>query len=327
MKLQILVPQYNEPDFIVKRLLDSIAIQQSVNLNDIGVIICNDGSDTYLGNELINAYPFDIEYHLEPHRGVSGTRNACLDYAKADYVMFCDADDMFFNVCGLYLIINEIDNGGFDSLTSIFVEEIKILGTDKYAYIQHPNDSTFVHGKVHRRKYLIDNNIKWNESLTIHEDSYFNCLCRALSNNVKYCPNAFYLWKWRDNSVCRRDPKYILKTYKNLLDSNNALIKQFIDRGLETEAMFYVGNMVYEAYYTMNKDEWLSQENQDYRIQTERKFRGCYLMHKELFNKIPEDMRKRIIVSLRGRKFEEGMMFESITFNDWIKHIENDLKE
>ena len=48
-------------------------------------------------------------------------------------------------------------------------------------------DSTFVHGKVHRRQYLIDKEIRWNDALTIHEDSYFNILCQNLSTNIKYC--------------------------------------------------------------------------------------------------------------------------------------------
>ena len=43
--LEILVPQYKETDDVVKPLLDSIAIQQNVDFDDIGVIICNDGSD------------------------------------------------------------------------------------------------------------------------------------------------------------------------------------------------------------------------------------------------------------------------------------------
>ena len=89
MKLQILVPQYKETDEIVKPLLDSIAIQQNVDFDEIEVIICNDGTDVHLSQELLNGYPFEIKYHLEPHRGVSGTRNACLDYATAEYVMFC----------------------------------------------------------------------------------------------------------------------------------------------------------------------------------------------------------------------------------------------
>ena len=92
MKLQILVPQYKETDEVIKPLLDSIAIQQNVPFDEIGVIICNDGSDVFLSNELLSSYPFCIKYYKELHRGVSATRNACLDYSSADYVMFCDAD-------------------------------------------------------------------------------------------------------------------------------------------------------------------------------------------------------------------------------------------
>ena len=49
MKLQILVPQYKETDEIIKPLLDSIEVQQNVDLaNDVGVIIVNDGTDVHL---------------------------------------------------------------------------------------------------------------------------------------------------------------------------------------------------------------------------------------------------------------------------------------
>ena len=85
MKLQILIPQYKETEEVVKPLLDSIALQQSVDFNEIGVIICNDGSDVILSKDFLNSYPFKIEYHMCEHRGVSATRNACLDRATAEY--------------------------------------------------------------------------------------------------------------------------------------------------------------------------------------------------------------------------------------------------
>ena len=132
MKLQILVPQYKETDEIIKPLLDSIAIQQNVDFNEIGVIIVNDGSDVHLTDELLNSYPFKIEYYLEEHRGVSGTRNSCLDHAEADYVMFCDADDMFYNACGLWIIFRETEiDKGFDSLVSVFIEESRLPETNE----------------------------------------------------------------------------------------------------------------------------------------------------------------------------------------------------
>ena len=320
MKLQILVPQYEETDEVIKPLLDSIAIQQNVDFNEVGVVICNDGSDIHLSEEFLASYPFKVEYHLEPHRGVSATRNACLDYSTADYVMFCDADDMFHNACGLWILFREMKEG-FDSLVSVFVEESRLPGTDEPMYINHDMDSTFVHGKVHRRGYLLDNNIRFNDRLTIHEDSYFNILCQNLSQNVKYCPTPFYLWKWRADSVCRHDPKYILKTYRNMLDSNDALVDQFLDRGVKDKAAFYTVFMVMDAYYTMNKPEWINQENREYRDSTERRFAEYYRKHKDLWDGVSVADKMQISNGVRGRSVAEGMQMESVTLDDWLRSL------
>ena len=323
MKLQILVPQYHETDEVIKPLLDSIAIQQNVDLkNDVGVIICNDGSETYLTKKFLNSYPFKVEYHKEPHRGVSGTRNACLDYATADYVMFCDADDMFCHVCGLWMMFREMDMpGGFDTMVSVFMEETRTPDRKEIMYINREMDSTFVHGKIHRRQYLIDKDIRWNEKLTIHEDSYFNILAQNLTTNGKFCPTPFYLWKWRDDSVCRHDPKYILKTYSNMLDSNDALIDEFLSRAVSDKAMFYTVFMIFDAYYTMNKPEWIDQENQEYRHKTERRFAEYFRKHEDLWNSIPINDKMVISNQVRSRSVMEGMRMEAITIDQWLKHV------
>lgn len=322
MKLQILIPQYKETEDIIKPLLDSIEIQQNVNLaNDVGVIIVNDGTDVHLSKEFLEKYSYQIEYYLDEHKGVSATRNACLDRATADYVMFCDADDMFYNACGLYIIFREFDSG-FDSFASVFIEETRDPITKQPVYINHDMDSTFVHGKVHRRQFLIDNNIRWNDNLTIHEDSYFNCLCQRLAKQLKHCPSPFYLWRWRDASVCRHDPKYILKTYNNMLDSNTALIEQFLSRNRKEDAMFYATSMIYDAYFTMNKDEWLNQENKEYRHATERRFKEYWFKYKQLHDETPLQLKNQVIMTLKNRMYMEGMILESLTFNEWIKQVE-----
>lgn len=323
MRLQILVPQYNETEQVIKPLLDSIEVQQNVDLaNDVGVIIVNDGTDVHLSREFLDRYSFRIDYYLHEHKGVSATRNACLDYAKADYVMFCDADDMFYNACGLYIVFREIENGGFDSLVSAFVEESREPNTRTPVYINHDMDSTFVHGKIHSRKFLLDNNIRWNDALTIHEDSYFNCLCQRLAKELKYSQTPFYLWRWRDESVCRHDPKYILKTYNNMLDSNDALIEQFVNRNRIQDAQFFAVNMIYDAYFTMNKQEWLNQQNSEYRLATERRFKSYWMKYKYLHDGIPNDAKTQIIMSIKGRMYAEGVVLETITFNEWIQQVE-----
>lgn len=322
MKLQILIPQYKETEQVIRPLLDSIEIQQNVDLkNDVGVIIVNDGTDVHLSDSFLNNYTFKIDYYLNEHKGVSATRNACLDYATADYVMFCDADDMFYNACGLWIVFREMAGKGFESLVSAFIEESRIPETKDIIYINHDMDSTFVHGKIHNRQFLIDNNIRWNDSLTIHEDSYFNCLVQKTAKELKYCPTPFYLWRWRDDSVCRHDPKYILKTYNNMLDSSTALIKQFLQRDRKEDAQFYATSMIFDAYFTMNKKEWIDQENKEYRYNTEKRFKDFYVEFKELYDSIKEDTKAQIIMGIKNRMFTEGLLMESITFEDWIKHI------
>lgn len=344
MKLDILVPHYHEKADVIKPLLDSIAVQQNVDFDNVGVIICHDGKQNdecngihnatpaadespefeFYGGEysLFNSYPFTITQIHQEHKGVSAARNSCLDASKADYVMFCDIDDMFLNVCGLWVIFREMGSGGFDTLVSCFVEESRNPATKEVVYINHEMDSTFVHGKVHRRQYLIEKAIRWNENLTIHEDSFFNIQCQNLTQSVKYCQQPFYLWKWRDDSVCRHDPRYILKTYKNMLDSNDALIDEFIKRGVQDKAMFYTAFMIFDAYYTMNKPDWVNQENKGYRDSTELRFAAYFKKHKSIWLMVSPQDKMMISNTVRGRSVKEGMLMEAITIDQWLKHIE-----
>ena len=323
-KLDILIPQHNEGESDVAPLLNSIALQQNVDFNKIGVIICNDGSDIILSDDFIKSYPFNIQYYKEPHKGVSATRNFLLDKSDAEYVMFCDADDMFYNACGMWILFREFELDDFDTLISVFIEESRDI-SGNIMYINHDIDSTFVHGKIHRKKYLVDKNIRFNDSLTIHEDSYFTILTQNCtdSNRIKYCPTPFYLWKWRDNSVCRHDKKYILKTYTNMIDSNDALIDEFIKRGMVEKANMYVGVMILDTYYTFNKEEWINQENIDYRNKTEKHFSNYYKKRKEMWNKLSNMEKMHLSNGIRQRSVNEGMMMENITLDDWLKKIEN----
>lgn len=321
MKLQLLIPQYKETNEIIKPLLDSIALQQRVDFENIGAVICNDGSDVFLPDDFLNAYPFEIQYHKEPHRGVSGTRNVCLDYAEAEYVMFCDADDMFFNMCGIWIILKAIEDGGFDCLISCFLEERKKGAENTFGFITHSIDSTFVHGKVFRRDYLIEKNIRFDPKLTIHEDSYFNILAQNCTKDIKKCETPLYLWRWRQESVCRHDEKYILRTFNNLLDSNDALIDEFLRRGMRDKAEAYSVMMILDSYYTMNKPQWLDQENAECRVAVEKRFKDYYLKHRQLWEEMPTEKRMILSNNVRTRQINEGMLMEKKTISQWLEEI------
>lgn len=323
MKLQILVTQYKEKKDVISNLLDSIAMQQGIDFNEIGVIIVNDGyPKSKLTDKFLKSYPFHIDYYLEEHRGVSGARNSALDHSTSDYVCFCDADDMFFSMVGLNVMMDEMDKG-FDSLTTKFYEEIHQDG--KMWFVEHVHDRTFVHGKFHRRQYLIDENIRFDDSLTVHEDSYFNMLATNAAKDgsrIKYSDVPIYLWKWRDDSVCRHDPLYLQKTYPNYLDSLTALIGQLDQRKLESQRNLVLCQSIFDTYYLMNTPKWLTQDNQEYRMNTEKRFRDFYAQFHGIWMSIDNSFKMSVSNAVRTSKVKSGMEMEKLTFDQWIYYIQ-----
>lgn len=324
-KLDILVPQYNEDEKDIKFLLDSIAIQQAVDLDDVGVIIVNDGNpEHYLSDEFLKKYPFDIKYIKAEHQGVSATRQRALDESRADYVMFCDADDGFCSAMGLYVIFNEFERG-FDGLISVFLEEYRDKNSGKTVYINHQLDSTFVHGKVYRRGYLLEKDIKWNPNLQIHEDSWFQIQAQKFTDpeRIKFCPQPFYVWRWRDESVCRRSPTYLQETYVDMVKNLTNLVPLFLDRGYRKEAKELFVFSVIDAYYSLNKKEWIDKANKQFRDMTEEKFYEYFKKFKYLYDETDEQQRLMIQAGVRQRMFQEGLGFEQMTFEQWMTHLKD----
>lgn len=321
MKLQLLIPQYNETEDIICNMLDSLEIQQGIDFNEFEVLIGNDGSDVRLSEEFLSKYYFSVQYFVFEHTSPAGTRQRLLDKATADYVMFCDADDMFLTVLGIYTIFTYIRKG-FDAFITDFVEEVKDTKTGEFSYFTHYADDKFVHGKVYRRRHLLDNNIVWHEDVRYHEDGAYNLLAIETAKSKEFCKIPMYLWRWRDSSICRTDPLYVLKTYTHMIRSNAHLVKDFIARNMYDRAKYHTGVFIYNTYYMLNKPTWLDPMNAKYRYETEKCFKEYYKTHKELFEHISSEMRNRIIVGIKRRVMDEGIGLEKFTFDEWIDHIE-----
>ena len=58
----------------------------------------------------------------------------------------------------------------------------------------------------------------------------------------------------------------------------------------------------------MNKDEWLNQENHEYRIATEHRFKDYRIKHKDLHDSIPKDVKAQIIMSIKNSIYGEGII-------------------
>ena len=283
MKLQILVPQYLESEEIFKPLLDSIKIQQNIDMNEIGMIICNDGTNIILSQDFLDSYPFKIEYHFCPRRGVSATRNSCFQYATADYVMYCDDDDMFYSVCALWYIFEAMKEN-FDIFDCTFIEEVHSEDKQYIIYSPHIRDRMGLHGKVYRRQYLIDNNVKFNEKINLHEDSYFNTLAYLFTTNIYHYDEPLYLWKWRDDSTCRLHPKFYMTTYDTLVWGHDELYQELMNRNMRVQATACLLFNIYDNYTLLHQTEWCLEENKEYREWAIKIFADWFKQYKDFWN-------------------------------------------
>lgn len=317
MKLEILIPQYKESEDVIKPLLDSINNQLDVDFKDIGVIICNDGSDVLLSDSFLDQYKYDIKYIKAEHGGISKTRNTLLDYATADYIMYCDADDKFHDMFGLCYIFQEIDEKHFDVLVSKFVyEDIE----DGEIVLTHSQgvDATFVHGKVYRLNYILSNDIRWCDELTVHEDCYFNVLAQTLTENIDYFKTSFYVWCHNPESVTRKPKDFKLKTYDKYIKAVGKLLEELLKRNCKDCAEHNVVNLTYQVFYHLNIENWLTSE---YRKNIESEFKKFFHKYKYLWSEASDESKFSLSKEAMNQAYSEGYRTQNLLLKDWLQSI------
>ena len=91
MRFSVIVPVYNAAEFL-RACLDSVAGQ---TFPDWECLCVDDGSADCSADILDEYAARDARFHVirQPHQGVGPARNAALDSAVGDYLVFVDADD------------------------------------------------------------------------------------------------------------------------------------------------------------------------------------------------------------------------------------------
>lgn len=323
MKLDILIPYYNEPLAILNNLLTSIAQQQGVDFRDIVVSVYNDGGNS-IPTIMFQNRPFTTIYREGEHRGVSATRNRLMDLSDGDYIMCCDADDMFTDMFGLSYVFQAMKKG-FDVFNSSFYEEGRNRNGN-WSFIVRKGDTYFVHGKVFRRKYLSDNNIRWNDEFTFSGDSYFLGLAMRMSKKHIYCSTPFYMWKWNKDSICRKEKNHYEKEFGTKMRVTTKLIDELLSRELIEDARYFVLFVVYDAYYIMQSDSWEALDDTE-KSECIKQFREFYRRYESLADCANRKMRLSVIRSAKNNQFIRGNIMEKITYANWLSTVLNEGKE
>ena len=335
MTLDIIVPHYKEPWSVCKYLFDTLATQRGILFDHIRVILVNDGDDVLFGDigqalMKLSSYPFTVDYIVKEHGGVSAARNEGLDASDADYVMFCDCDDGFLNNYALHMVFSAMQDG-FDLFMANFVEET----FDKDGnpnIVTHTEDLTFMHGKVYNRQFLLDNDLRFDDCLTIHEDGYFNMLVystvQKLNARLKKVGTPIYLWRWNNNSVVRADKEdFVLKTYSHVMAARIAICHKQKDReGFEEFYKASVCMTVLNSYYDFQKTRYHMAKNTKYLKVAEIAFREFWMEFGKDFCELTNAYVAEVAQAARANAVKNGMLLEQQTLKEFLKHIEYEVK-
>ena len=255
MKLDIIVTHYNEPYSIVKPAFDMLENQRMVDWNDFRVILVNDGEDCTIPEISQRSFPFSFVELTIPHKGVSAARNAGLDYSDAEWVMFCDCDDMFAGVYALHEIFQVLGDSNHDLLWFPYYVERK--GKND-RFIMTIGDLTMIHGKIFRRQFLLDKNLRFCEDLYYAEDMAFIVLvsCEIGKKRTgRINPGMpLYVYTTRAGSVTT-NPKNNFRNMVGVFHKQQYMVNELRKRGRDGEAKHYAVRTMTDAYMILCRDD------------------------------------------------------------------------
>lgn len=198
MSFSIIIPFYNAQDLINKAVNSILSQQYKGNYEIILVDDCSSDNSYYLAYQLSLQYDFIILLKTPSNSGPGEARNLALNYAKNDYIIFLDVDDILckdsLNILSKYVL----SGGDFFAYSmgggcNIIRNDIDSLNKDKESllkdYIALKMDGSAIFG-IYKREFLNKYNIRFTRFF--HEDVFFMFLVYWFCNNIKIINEAIY---------------------------------------------------------------------------------------------------------------------------------------
>ena len=284
----LIVPVYNAGDFLAD-CMESL-LEQSYGRYEI--ILVNDGSTDGSGEmcERIALHNSSLVKLIhQENKGVSAARNAALDVAKGDYVLFVDADDRLSEGALLAL----------DKCLAANRCDVLCFGNDVIDENGHARRCRFRHESRIKAKqfslkdfrpavwsYMISLNliqkegIRFVEQLRYSEDSnfLFKCLCSA--TNVAYLDTRIYNYRIHRNSAIHKEFTYDWAN-ANLIAAKDAL-SYLRNKGDNIQSLatflitYYIKHFLVMFFRTGNREKDKAiQDFMDFYLFVQAGFDGC----------------------------------------------------
>lgn len=264
-KISIIVPVFNAEKTLVK-CVDALIGQ---SYNNIEIILVDDGStdNSFSICEYYTKKDSRIKVIHKFNRGVSAARNAGLDVAVGDFIMFCDSDDWVeldwceqlikafkpecLVMCGQY--IEGKQNFFPHKFSSQFTFPRKDFFQLKMKMFNVPWNKIFL-------KSVIENNsIRYDENLTNGEDLLFNITyLGCITGKIISIDQCLYHYTWPDQtSLSKYIPQNYIKQRNYLMKKIENAIHKIGNIGFENWLQFYTDffNEYLKVLYSVYSDK------------------------------------------------------------------------
>lgn len=304
-KVSVLIPIYNVEKYL-RQCLDSVVNQ---TLKDIEIICINDGS-TDSSLQIINEYTdrgSRIKVINKENTGYGHSMNQGLKLAQGDYIGIVESDD-FADLNMFETLYRTAQGVGAEVVKSNYWSQVRnqfvfaeYLKDQKYEQIFSPrrdNPQIFncfpnIWSGIYSRKFLIKNNINFNETPgASYQDVAFIFKVWACAEKVFLMKEAFLHYR-RDNpnaSVKSKNKAYcifdefkeikkFLSEHRDFSDPCNYVFstykyKEFVSNFNRIDEMFMLGfvERIYNEFYEdnvkhyLNKDYWQEDKWQEVQL-------------------------------------------------------------
>lgn len=160
--------------------------------------------------------------------------------------MFLDSDDILANR-SIEFAQKEMMETNANVLMGDFYRE-----TAEKQFIKMVDKSTWLHGKVYKRAFLEENNIRFSKGY--NEDGAFNTQCYMLSDAVHELSYPMYFWMNNHNSITRSEELFAFKYAPDLISTlNEAYLNIFTHSEKNMKILNNLGIHCALFYSFMNK--------------------------------------------------------------------------
>lgn len=204
--ISIIIPVYNA-DLYLSKCIDSVKFQ---TYTDWELILVDDGSKDQSGMICDEYAKQDhrITVIHQPNKGVSSARNAGMAIAKGVYLCFVDADDWLepsfiddFDIANsdydMYIagwFFNTFGNSDlgvrYEAAHCNTVEDIR-----NEFFRQKLVNNGYPWGKLYKTSIIRDNNLRYNEQMSINEDQLFVMQYILLIHSLSITENQTYQYR------------------------------------------------------------------------------------------------------------------------------------